>query len=123
MSRTYKDRPEKVRFPEVYPWDSNSGYEKIPYSYTYRRWGSDEEITTTRYWMKPIAGAKTKKKKSVDTNWRWMNTPGWWTRMMMNRPQRREAHLWEHQVAKTPVEELEEVDKPNCSHKPHVYYW
>lgn len=121
MSRTYKDRPEKIRFP--YAYDRTRTCEKIPYTYTYRRWGTGEVIDVTRYWYKEIAGAKPKKKKRVDTVWRWMGTPSWWTRIMMNRPQRREAHLWEHEVTKTPIEQLEEVDKPNGSHKPHIYYW
>lgn len=73
------------------------------------------------YWDVP--GAKVPKHK--DNEWHWLEaTPSWWTRMMMNRPQRREAHLWEREVSKAQnIEDLEDLDTPNCSHKPHQYYW
>lgn len=68
MSRTYKDKPAKVRLE---PWDKDGyGYIWLP---------------TT----------KTKKRKEVDTKDHWMSTPSAWTRLMMNRPQRRASHLWE----------------------------
>lgn len=126
MSRTYKDKKWELRFPE----DSlNHGMEKVPYTTTLKYFNPDEGhfedtgVEVTRYIYRPVKGAKTKKRKHADTNWHWMTTPSWWTRMMMNRPQRREAHLWEHSAAHTPLESLEELDKPNVSHKPHKYYW
>lgn len=122
MSRTYKDRPARVRFPEAYDWRWNC--EKIPYDYTYSPYGTGDPVTVTRYVYRELPGVKTKKRREVDCDWHWMGaTPSWWTRMTMNRPQRREAHLWEHDVARTSLEELEEVDKPNASHKPHIYYY
>ena len=66
---------------------------------------------------------KPKVGKHKDNTWHWMTTPSWWTRMMMNRPQRREAHLWENRAEHTALEDLEELDTPNVSHKPHKYYW
>lgn len=122
MSRTYKDKPARVRFPEAYDWRWSC--EKVPYDYTYSPYGVEDPVTVTRYLYRELPGVKTKKKREVDSEWHWMgSTPSWWTRMTMNRPQRREAHLWEHDVARTPLEELEEVDKPNASHKPHIYYY
>ena len=122
MSRTYKDKPAKFRFPEAYDWRWSC--EKVPYDYTYKPWGTEDSVTVTRYLYRELPGVKTKKKREVDSEWHWMgSTPSWWTRMTMNRPQRREAHLWEHDVARLPLEELEEVDKPNASHKPHIYYY
>lgn len=85
MSRTLKDRPPSVRFPDD----------------------------------------GTKKPRDIDTEWRWLRyTPSWWTNVFMTRPLRREAKLWEREVQKIDsLEELEEIDKPNVSKKPHVYYW
>lgn len=70
-----------------------------------------------------VPGAKLPKRK--DSEWHWLEaTPSWWTRMMMNRPQRREAHLWEREAEKAQtLEDIEDLDTPNCSHKPHHYYW
>lgn len=91
MSRTYKDRPSKVRFPEVYP-----------------------------YW---VTVEKTKKRKEVDTEWHWMSTPGWWVHTFMTKPQRRAGSMWEREVVRISPTNLEEVDKPSVSRKPHLYYW
>ena len=42
---------------------------------------------------------------------------------MMNRPQRAEAHMWEQNAKHTPLDQLEELDTPSVSRKPHVYFW
>ena len=70
-----------------------------------------------------VPGGKVPKRK--DNTWHWLeSTPSWWTRMMMNRPQRRQAHLWEREAIKTQsLDDIEELDTPNTSHKPHQYYW
>lgn len=106
MSRTYKDRHWKIRFPEQ---ARLKDYEKVetPHGYSWLH------LPTT----------KTKKRKEVDTEWRWMATPGWWVNMMMTRPQRRAGHVWETEVVKLSDEELEDTDPPDASRKPHVYYW
>jgi hypothetical protein len=92
MSRTLKDRPPRVRFPEVYPF---------------------------------FDGERTKKRKEIDHVWHWLQaTPSWWTNLFMNRPQRREAQQWEREIQKVQnLEELEDVETPNVSKKPHKYYW
>jgi len=98
MSRTKKDQPDRVRFPENF--DSNGRWKR----------SGDTEIT--------------KKRKEVDTEWHWMSTPSWWVNLTMTRPQRKEAQIWEQEVKKIQnPEELEEVDTPNVSKKPHKYYW
>lgn len=91
MARTYKDRPSRVRFPEVYP-----------------------------YWVEV---EKSKKKRHVDTEWHWMGTPGWWIHLMMTKPQRRAGSLWERDVVKADIDQLDNFDKPSISRKPHRYYW
>lgn len=66
-----------------------------------------------------------KKRKTKDIIWHWLDaTPSWWTRLFMNRPQRRKSHLWERDVQKiTNFDDLEDIDKPNVGKKPHKYYW
>lgn len=68
---------------------------------------------------------KTKKRREEDTKWHWLQaTPSWWTNLFMNRPIRRECQRWEREIQKiSNSEELEEIDKPNVSKKPHKYYW
>lgn len=62
------------------------------------------------------------KKRAFGDQWNWTGqTPGWWVRLMMTRPQRRAVKLWERDAVKTT--DLESVDRPPHGHKPHVYYW
>ncbi len=88
MSRTFKDKPSKVRFPEVYP-----------------------------YWVQT---EKTKKRKEEDTEWHWMSTPSWWTRLCMNRPERRANKLRERNIL---ISNVDEFDFPDLGHRPHIYFW
>lgn len=96
MSRTYKDKPSKLKEA----WDKDmvrEGYANWIY------------LPTT----------KPKKRKEVDTEDHWMSTPGWWVKMTMNRPQRREVHLWERKALFSDIEELiQPVRKVG-----HVYFW
>lgn len=67
-------------------------------------------------------GNKVKLPKEKDTTWHWLqSTPSWWTRLMMNRPQRRKGRLWEASAKFTTG--LEEEDPPMVSKKPHKYFW
>lgn len=65
-------------------------------------------------------GDKAKKKKFGD-DWRWMNTPSWWVRLMMTRPQRKAGKTWERKAAT--ALDIEELDTPSVSRKPHYYFW
>ena len=107
MSRTHKDKPRRVTHPE----------EELDYS--------REKVLVGDYFVRYVEkpGVKTKKRKQQDTEYHWMTTPSWWTRITMNRPQRMEGHLWEKDVVKKGVDNLEEEDPPLVGHKPHVYYW
>ena len=68
-------------------------------------------------------GNKAKERK-FGANWHWLsNTPAWWTRLMMNRPQRKAGKTWERKATTTAVEQLDEVDTPSVSRKPHQYFW
>lgn len=66
---------------------------------------------------------KPKKKKQTDTEHHWMTTPGWWIRLFMNRPERRQSHLLEHLAETSTSEALEELDALDLGKKPHKYYW
>ena len=102
MSRTYKDKPTET---------------------LYEAWNKDRErIEGTFCWI-DLPTTKTKKRKEVDTEEHWMSTPSWWTRLTMNRPQRRRCKLWERDALKSTLDSLDDLDKPIISRKPHIYYW
>lgn len=99
MSRTYKDQPARVRFPEPFDCD------RVPLSGYFFRWIQ-------------VPGVRTKKPKDVDTEHHWMTTPGHWTHIMMNRPQRAR----ENQQLRC-IYDLEDFDFVDTKRKPHIYYW
>ena len=107
MSRTYKDRPYKIRYPEE-QWD-----------YKYYRCGS----WPSRFCFLEYPGVLTKKKKHVDTENHWMSEPGWFIREFMNQPQRARGKQWEKKIVKVSKDNLIDVDYPDVSRKPHIYYW
>jgi hypothetical protein len=62
------------------------------------------------------------KKRAFGDGWLWLqSTPSWWTRLMMNRPQRRAAAVWERNATRSA--DLEAEDDPPHGNKPHRYYW
>jgi hypothetical protein len=127
MSRTYKHVKREHTHPEQV-WDY--GRECLPYQTKALEWVYNEETgryesretkrLVTRYYYVDKPGVFTKKRKEVDTEWHWMSTPSWWTRLTMNKPQRRKGRVWERKVL---FQELEEVDPPGVGHKPHQYYY
>ena len=102
MSRTYKDKPSKIK---------------------YESWNKDRERIEGTFYYIDLPTTKAKKRKELDTEEHWMNTPSWWTRLVMNRPQRRKCKLWERDALKTCLDSLDDLDKPIISRKPHIYYW
>jgi hypothetical protein len=111
MSRTYKDRHWKLRFPESH-WEF--GTVRIEYD--------DEERGYIRCSYLHAPGVKTKKRRDIDVEYHWVQgTPSWWTNLFMNRPMRRKGRAWERKVLFE--EDIEETDPPGVSHKPHKYYW
>ena len=102
MSRTFKDKPSKLKHEA---WDKDT----IRVEDTGTKWSYRIHLPTT----------KTKKRKEVDTEEHWMTTPGWWVRLMMNKPQRREVHLWERKALFSELEELIQPGKKVA----HIYYW
>ena len=77
MSRTYKDKPYKFSHPE----------DQVDYKFTW-----------VGHTLLHKAGVNTKKRKEEDTKYHWMHTPSWWVRLMMGKPERRNAHLLEHKL-------------------------
>ena len=62
------------------------------------------------------------KRRACGRNWRQMRqTPGWWVRIMMTRPQRRQVKLWERDAAKHLT--WCDIDDPPHGCKPHRYFW
>lgn len=123
MSRTYKDKHWKLRFPETFVL-KDEYYIKIPYEYEYTRWDTKEVVTCTRYVWLDKPGRKTKKRKKCDSMYHWVSsTPSAWTRIMMNRPQRRRGRVWEAAVVRQSIDSLEDELPPDVGRKPHIYYW
>jgi len=104
MSRTYKDKPHKLHV----------GY-----------WRNEDYIScsnpTFPWAIMKTKTTKPKKRKEVDTEFHWMRTPSAWTRIMMNRPQRRAGRIWERTIFYEL--DLEDTDPPGVGKKPHIYYW
>jgi hypothetical protein len=50
-----------------------------------------------------------------------MSTPGWWCKLMMTRPKRRETALACHRVVQG--DDPDGMVFPLGNHKPHSYYW
>ena len=110
MSRTFKDKPSKLRY-DPYDMDRDEIVYNSELYYGF--------ITSYRL---QLPTTKTKKRKEVDTEYHWMSTPSWWTKMCMLKPQRRKGRLWEVEVVKLQIDALEEADAPGVSRKPHIYY-
>lgn len=122
MSRTNKDS-RRVKLKRYYEDRWHTEYEKFTYETSYRGWAGYEveengKTYTKTFWLKK-AGVRPKKRKKVDTEDNWMTTPGWWVRLTMNRPQRREVHLWERKALFSDIEELIQPSRKVG----HVYYW
>ncbi len=102
MSRTRKDRPERIRWPDARPKYDNIlhfglGYDTFPKT-------------------------QSKVHRSIDLNWRWYaRTPSSWTRIQMTRPKRRACRVWELKTKY--LLDFEEADCPDFGRKPHVYYY
>lgn len=99
MSRTHKDKPMKFVYGSF----------------------TQDMIPTDGYGYRLTKTTKTKKRKQVDTEWHWMSTPSAWTRIMMNRPQRRAGRIWERTIFYEL--DLEDTDPTGVGKKPHIYYW
>lgn len=104
MSRSYKDRPSKLRFE---PYDKDY-IEVEHYGFSIYRKGK-----TT----------KTKKRKEVDTENHWMTTPSWWNNLFHTRPIRGNFRTFLTSVVKSDIAEIENMLEPTDSKSPHVYYW
>lgn len=132
MSRTYKDRPYKIRYPREYR-DDYVIYKEEYWLQTHI-WTYDEKVRSSveellpfpiwrcRKWEIQAPTSKPKVKRSAITkNYCWYKkTPSWWSRMFMNRPQRHKGRQWERKVL---FEDIEDTDPPGVSRKPHIFYW
>ena len=114
MSRTYKDRPYKLKHE---PWDKDRVLVRCEVIRTNWLTKELEEYTTSRYLESKTT--KTKKRKEVDTQDHWMRTPSWWTHLTMIRPERRKAKVL---LVSIPAD-LEEADIPDLGRKPHIYFY
>jgi hypothetical protein len=120
MSRTYKDRPAVIRFPDYTRKDL---YESVPYIRVGKHWKTGIVGEYLDWYSVKKAGVAAKRPKNVDTSWRWQSTPSWWTNMFMTRPARVRAKRVMNKVNRTPLDQLDLVDVPDEKKKPHIYYW
>lgn len=100
MSRTYKDKPSKI---------------------LHESWNKDMIWTGSGYLHLPTT--KTKKRKEVDTEWHWMSTPSWWTKMTMIKPERVKANMLSRRAVTEFGSMLDWIDIPDTRRKPHIYYY
>lgn len=137
MSRTYKDQPPHIRFEDQRRWRGDQadwhrfdyeqkmiGYRTSWYDYktgVTHRLDTPQEYEYTVWLKKP--GVIRKKKKNDDIKYHWMGTPSAWTKIMMNRPQRKASKKWEREIVKNQIETLEDADAPPLGRKPHGWYW
>jgi hypothetical protein len=117
MSRTYKDRPSRIRFPQV----DNYEYFEYELAVPFINWKG--KVQTHSIFHIKQAGILLKKPRHKDTEWHWQSTPSWWTRMYMLRPERTRANRETAKIKRMPLDQLEEVDVVDLKKKPHIYYW
>lgn len=101
MSRTYKDRPVRLKYSEYFS-----------------KWCIRHDDGS---WRDESLRDRPKKPKRKNVEWHWMSTPSWWTNITMTRPLRRRCRVWEHNIIRE--QDLSEADCPDWGRKPHVYYW
>lgn len=83
-----------------------------------------DKPTDLLYGERWTAKDKPKVPKYKDVDYHWVgNTPSWWNHLYHTKPQRAKATVWEHEVVKRSVDDLDDLDLPNVSNKPHKYYW
>jgi len=109
MSRTYKDRHWKLRFPD----HAIDEYERVPYTavvnreynYSTGRYVECAPYEIERSFSVEKPGVFTKKKrKDYSSEYQWVGeTPGWWVRTLVNRPLRRKGRMWEREVQKADI--------------------
>lgn len=115
MSRTYKDKPWKLRFPEQ-QWDYS--HERIPT----QRWSESYQYWYNFWCFLEKPGVKTKKKR-IYKEYHGMPTPNWFVHDFMTVPQRAAGKQWERKIVQVPQDKLIDEDTPTVSRKPHLYYW
>jgi|GEM_PF-5779734 len=107
MSRTYKDKPSKLKYTR--------------YDVDYIRYPETEDKYAFTILGKT---SQPKKRREVDSDWHWMRgTPSWWNNLFHTRPIRGNFRSFCELARKTSVEELEEMVEPSDSRKPHCYFW
>lgn len=101
MSRSYKDKPSKLRF-DLYMKD----------------W-----ILVEPYGYRQGKTTKLKKRKEVDTEEHWQTTPSWWNNLFHTRPIRGNFRIFLTNVVKSDIAEIENMLEPTDSKSPHKYFW
>lgn len=107
MSRTYKDKPSKLKY--------------VRYDVDYIRYPETED----KYAF-TIKGKTSlpKQRKEVDNDWHWMQgTPSWWNNLFHTRPIRGNFRRFLANAVRSEVEAIPDMLEPTDSRRPHKYYW
>ena len=102
MSRTFKDKPSKLL------------------------WGDYQQdyIWLEGYYHILRKTTKPKVKRSVDTDWAWMQaTPSWWNNLFHTRPIRGNFRKFTKDLVRLDKEAVEDILEPTDSRRPHKYYY
>jgi hypothetical protein len=108
MSRTHKDKPEDIKWPE----------ERLDYNTVRLAIDFGGRLGYRRI---EVSGKKTKKPRTYCHHRWWAKSPGWWVRLTMTKPQRRAGRVWEAVIKY--AKDLDVSDPPQVSRRPHVYYY
>ena len=90
-----------------------------------RRWEEDNHGGSSRSWPDLYWGKSLQKELAQyhgDTGWS-RNTPSWWIRQFMTRPQRQQVRQLSQKVLQMPIGELIDCPLYPLAKKPHHYYW
>ena len=118
MSRTYKDKPYKLRYGS---W--NQDWMRLPYLKVYIPWGETEEKAVSSFYGLQLPTTKPKLRKEVDSEGHWMSTPSWWNNTYHTRPKRAKFRNFTSDTVKLSLDAIEDVIEPVDSNKPHCYFW
>lgn len=122
MSRTNKDRPSSIRFPQYEVEDfaiffSDKCYLRKISKDTLEPYLAERKLRGgKRSWYVPTPTSLAKQRRSEHKEWS-PSIPSWWTRLKLTRPVRRASHMWES----TAEQSLD--DSHNFPQPKRLYYW
>lgn len=119
MSRTYKDKPNKLIWGD-YTQDTL----RVPYVCEYIGCYSKEVRSHISYYTLRLPTTKPKVRKTVNNEWAWYSAaPSWWNNMFHTKPIRGNFRKFSVNVVKSNIADIEDMLEPSDSKAPHKYYY